>query len=1103
MVAAEHNLSRMPPRISLPPVPPEFAGDSVAAWSEPLTIDTYLPEEPSPYPAFLDSRVYQGSSGRVFPLPFHERISQHPEPHEWQAIHLENEWIRLVVLPEIGGRIYIGYDKVADYDFFYRNNVIKPALVGLAGPWVSGGVEFNWPQHHRPGTFLPTDVEIEREPDGAITVWCSDHDPFTRMKGMQGIRLRPDSAVIEARVRLYNRSDETQTFLWWANVAAAVNDDYQSFFPTDVAYVADHAKRAAATFPRVNGTYYGIDYPARVTAENPDADRLDWYRNIPVPTSYMVTESKFDFFGGYDHGRNAGFVHWADRHVAPGKKQWTWGNSEFGWAWDRNLTDGDGPYIELMAGVFTDNQPDFSFITPGETKTFSQYWYPIQQIGPAQQATLDAALHLEIVPSESGSTLDLGVVATRTLDQSRIEVTTTAGEVLFDGRADLRPGKPFLHTVALSRLVERESVVARVWADDRLILEWAPRQAPTAPPRLATEPEAPAHIGSSDELFFTGQYLEQYRHATRMPEPYWQEILTRDPLDVRANVAMGASHDRAHRYAQAENSFRAALSRELHRVPNPSSGEAHYRLGVNLVRQGRDDEALEYLSKAQWNSAWFVPASYALGKLNARKRRWVESETALRAVVERDPDHLQATCLLAIVLRLRGATEAAHELLASQLARDPLDQWTRDLLSLPLTTDAPTLLDIAVEYASVGLSVDALRLLDVVASASLATPVGQVNVGPLGHYHRAHILASLGESPDAALDAARAVNPRHCLPSRLADIDALQYALEIDPQDSTAASLLGSWHYSEGSYELAITMWTCALVSPMNPETAAIAHRNLGIAMYNVRHDPLGALEHFTTARRFAPDDAKLLYEYDQLCRRCDIPVRDRLSLLESRPDLVGIRDDLTIAFVNLLIGSNDIDRAESILRSRVFQPWEGGEGQVLAAWDAVKIAQFHAALQRGDGHGARRHLSEATDYPGSLGEGRHPLANRAQLQWLVGLSEKALGHDELAEESWEAAASYSGDFVGMSTQRFSDQTYWSIRALTALGRVDDARQLTDQLGEYGAQLATTPASIDFFATSLPSLLLFHDDPGKARRALARTILEQVESLSSAALADK
>src|ERR1044072_8313936 len=103
----------------------------------------------------------------------------------------------------------------------------------------------------------------------------------------------------------------------------------------------------------------------------PRADDLSWYANIPVPTSYMAMGSAEDFFGGYDHRADAGVVHVADHHIAPGKKPWTWGNHEFGYAWDRNLSDDEGPYIELMAGVFTDNQPDFSWLMPGETREWS------------------------------------------------------------------------------------------------------------------------------------------------------------------------------------------------------------------------------------------------------------------------------------------------------------------------------------------------------------------------------------------------------------------------------------------------------------------------------------------------------------------------------------------------------------------------------------------------------------------------------------------------------------------------------------------------------------------------------------------------------------
>ena len=1088
----------MPPRITLPPVPPEFANDRVAGWSEPMVIETYLPEEPSPYPAFLDSRVYQGSSGRVFPLPFHERISQERIPHEWLAVHLENEWVRLVILPELGGRIYIGYDKVAQYDFFYRNNVIKPALVGLAGPWVSGGVEFNWPQHHRPGTFLPTDFEIEREDDGAITVWCSDHDPFTRMKGMHGIRLRPDSAVIEARVRLYNRTEETQTFLWWANVAAAVGDDYQSFFPVDVDYVADHAKRALATFPRVEGSYYGVDYPQRVSTEHPDADRLDWYRNIPVPTSYMVTASNYDFFGGYDHGKQAGFVHWADRAVVPGKKQWTWGNSEFGWAWDRNLTDGDGPYIELMAGAFTDNQPDFSFITPGETKTFSQYWYPIQRIGTVQQATLDAALHLDIVASEAGVVLEMGVAASRRLSRALIEVSTERGDILFREEIDLVPGNPLVRTITLGPAVDTSVLLARVSVGTQTVLDWVRQDSNPGPaPALATEPADPRQIESNDELYYTGQYLQQYRHATRQPQAYWQTILNRDPLDVRANLALGAVRERAHRYTDAEHHFRSALTRLLQRVPNPAEGEAHYRMGINLVHQARDDEAADYLRKASWNSAWLVPASFALGRLHARGQLWPESEKALRTALAHDRSHLQATSLLAVVLRQRGATDEATEVLLDQFARDPLDQWTRELLGLPITIDAPTLLDLAIEYSAAGFYEASLRILGGAVEAARATPVGQVNVGTLALYHRALVNSRMGGDALDALRIARSSNQRHCLPSRLEDIDALQFGLAVDPNDSTAASLLASWHYSQGDFDLAIELWTRALIAPLDSLTAAMAHRNLAIANYNVRQDQEAAIDHFELARGFAPDDSKLLYEYDQLRLRVGVASTDRRRLLEENPALVAEGGDLTVVWVNLLIEAGDSESAESVIRSRTFQPWEGGEGMVLSAWDASKIAQFHAALERGDGQAARRHLGEAIDYPDSLGEGRHPLSNRAQLQWLLGLSEKALGNDDLAASAWEAAARYSGDFIGMSAQRFSDQTYWSVRALLSLGRTEEARDLTDQVERYALELIDTPARIDFFATSLPSLLIFHDDPNRARHTSAQVLLEQVASLRS------
>src|ERR1700749_107358 len=282
----------LPSRLELPPAPAEETG-AVKAWRQPVILRSYMPRPPDRNPMFLETRVYQGSSGRVYPLPFMDRIAETAIEQSWEAVHIENPYLRLMVLPQIGGRIPVGVDQTNRYDFCYRQTAIKPAPVGLAGPWISGGVEFNWPQHHRPATVMPVMFEIERQEDVSRTVWCSDHDPMTRMKGMHGVCLHPDTAYVELKARLYNRTPLVQTFLWWANVAARVHEHYQSFFPPDVRFVADHAKRAFSHFPIAHNYYYGVDYTKGVD--------LTWYKNIPVPTSYMVTKSDYDFFGGYDH----------------------------------------------------------------------------------------------------------------------------------------------------------------------------------------------------------------------------------------------------------------------------------------------------------------------------------------------------------------------------------------------------------------------------------------------------------------------------------------------------------------------------------------------------------------------------------------------------------------------------------------------------------------------------------------------------------------------------------------------------------------------------------------------------------------------------------
>src|SRR5258708_2207426 len=205
---------------------------------------------------------------------------------------------------------------------------------------------------------------------------------------MHGFTLHPGKAYLEIRVRVSNRTPLPETFLWWANPAVHGDENHQSIFPPDVCAVMDHGKRDVSTFPTAVGEYYKVNY-----APGTDISR---YKNIPVPTSYMAYHSDFNFVASYDHGRRAGLLHVANHHISPGKKQWTWGNGDFGRAWDRQLTDSDGPYIELMCGVFTDNQPDFSWLNPYEEKSFTQYFMPYKNVGRIKNASTEGAINLEV-----------------------------------------------------------------------------------------------------------------------------------------------------------------------------------------------------------------------------------------------------------------------------------------------------------------------------------------------------------------------------------------------------------------------------------------------------------------------------------------------------------------------------------------------------------------------------------------------------------------------------------------------------------------------------------------------------------------------------------
>jgi tetratricopeptide (TPR) repeat protein len=1064
--------------------------EEVKAWEEPVEMLTYLPATADLNPMFLEKRVYQGSSGDVYPLPFVDRIATEPLIKAWQAIHLENQFIRLMILPEIGGRIHVGLDKTNGYDFFYRQNVIKPALVGLAGPWISGGVEFNWPQHHRPATFMPVETEIERHQDGSVTVWCSDYDPATGMKGMHGVCLHHDRAIVELKARLYNGTEFVQTFLWWANVAAKVHQDYQSFFPPDVTHVADHAKRAVSSFPLADGIYYGVDYAERAARGVPEDEApasfqcrggqendLSRYSNIPVPTSYMIVDTQGDFFGGYDHAANAGFVHIANHHIAPGKKQWTWGNHEFGYAWDRCLTEEDGPYVELMAGVYTDNQPDFSYLAPGETKTFSQYWYPLRNCGVPNAANLDAAMRLDAADGVA----QISICATRELIDATISLRC-AGTMIAEWERDLSVESGFKVTIPLPVDCDTTQLTLELWtgASHPLTHSLAPQRAKPAP-STAVEPEQPETIASVEELFITGLHIEQYRHATRSPEPYWREAVRRDAGDIRSNHALAKLHLKRGEYAMAERHVRAAVARATKLNGNPYDGEVFYTLGLVLRRLGRFDEAYAAFYKSTWNSAWRAAGYHALGEIDAMRGELEKAIEHLQLSLQTNTDDLNARSLCAMLLRRTGSEDAAIDLLAHNSDLDLLDLWSRYLDGVPLPKLPRQLLLLGLSMERGGQREEAI---DVLTVGTTAPADGYV---PLLHIAIARCNASLGnrQMAERHLTTAANASPDYCFPHNIDHLDLLQYAVTSRPDSSRFHYYLGNLFYHLRRHEDAIRHWERS--ATLNACYAQV-WRNLAIGYFNIRHDAAAAVRAFKSARASSPCDGRLLYESDQLQKRLNFPVDQRLAELLRQRDLVDSRDDLTVELATLFNQLQEPQPALDVLLSRKFQPWEGGEGLVLAQFTTAKIGLGQAALKKGRPEEAINHFRDALNPPHSLGEARHLHANTSNLYYWLGRAYEAIGDEAECTRSYRRSASQRTDFQGMAVRPFSEMTYWSGLSMQRLGHAAEAQELFETMLSYGKKLEQQKARIDYFATSLPSLLIFEDNLDGRHRSQARLL---------------
>ena len=1008
-----------------------------------IKIPTYKIAEPEKSPLFIEKRAYQGSTGKVYPLPVTEKIYDEKELKEYTALILENDYLYVMILPELGGRIQRAYDKTNGYDFVYYNQVIKPALVGLAGPWISGGIEFNWPQHHRPSTFSPVDYSISKNADGSVTAYVGETDIMYGTKGMASITLYPDKAYIEIKGQLYNPTDYPQTFLWWANPAVAVNDDTFSVFPPDVNAVYDHGKRDVSAFPIATGEYYKYDYSAGV-----DISR---YKNIKVPTSYMAAHSDFDFIGNFDEGKDAGLLHIADHHISPGKKQWTWGCGDFGKMWDKNLTDEDGPYIELMTGVFTDNQPDFTWLKPQEEKTFTQYFMPYKTVGRVSNATKDAVIGVD------GNIIK---VYTTAVYNNAVIKAISNGKEIYSKAVNLSPEKCFCETVD-----HLKNYIITVYDENGRVLcsykEYVKTEQPVPEPAKALE--KPENIKSLEELYLAGQHLEQYRHATYSPADYYLEGLKRDKTDIRLNNAYGLLLLRNGQIEESIGYFKQAIEKQIWRNPNPYSGECYYNLGVAYEFSGEYDKAYDAFFKATWSAETQSQGFYHLACLCTRKQEYAKAFEFINHSLIRNYHNMKARVLKAELMQILGMDST--NFLTECYAMDKLSMGILYQLGKPIERTF-NYLKLSIDYMQYGLYEKAVEILS-----------NCKDDNPLVEYYKGYAEYNAGNTDKAkeCYCQAETMPSDYIFPNTVEEMLIFENAVLVLGNAPMASYYLGNLLYDKKQYEKATKCWekTVSLKSDF-----AMPYRNLSIAYYNKQKDSAKALSAIKKACEFEPENSRFLLEPDRLSAKAGVSAVERLRVLEKHKELLDGRDVLYLAYVALLNLNGRYEEALSCLENHTFHPWEGGEGKVSGEYKTALFALAEKETAKGNYETAIELCERTLTYPENLGEGKLENVPDNKAHYLIGKCFKALGRDEKAKEHFILAA--AGSSVPAPVRYYNDQPsdyiYYQGLAFAELGRKADAENAFNQLVDFGNAHIKDKIEYDFFAVSMPELEVYQDD---------------------------
>src|ERR1035437_2724057 len=1018
-------------------------------------IPTYEIESPDANPRFYDGRNTQGAEGKVYPYPMYDRLGNKKIDKTYRLVTLENEYLEITVLPELGGRIYSAVDKVNKYNFFYKQRVIKPALIGTIGAWVSGGVEFNFPQHHKANTMLPANYFLSENADGSATLWINELDRGQRLNLTMSMTLYPGKSYLEVKVNPSNPTSFEQTFLFWANPAVHADSTYQVIFPPNVQYVTYHAKREFTEWP-ISQSPYNNDLDLK-------GSDISWWKNIKSPESFFSWNYEADYFGGYNHGKDAGVAHFTDHRLAPGMKYFTWGNGTEAFAWDKVLTDNDGPYIELMAGVFSDNQPDYSFLKPNESKFATQYWYPIHNLQGMEYANIEGALNI----FTEGNSLSVNMITTSKQTNAKFKIMN-GQQLLSEKVINIAPDSTYSFKTTLSSKIDKTNLTVSLTDKTGLeLLNYKPQNYPKiSMPKSVKPPLKPQDIATVEELYFEGSRLDQFHNSQIDSKIYYEEALKRDSLNSLVNTNVGIQYCKKFMWSKAEESLTKAVARISSSYIHPKNAEAYYYLAFAQEQQNKNKKAYDNYYKAAWDEAMESSAFFQLANMDCKNGNYLIAKDHINRSLDFNRKNLQGIALLAYIENQLKNHQSAILVLEQAVSDNPINQLllnqlvityqltgnqakkeqTLQRLNNIMGNNSESYLEIATFYFNCGAYKD---LIDLLSRIDISiNPKGSTY--PIIYYYLGYCYDQTGQKEMSLkyYSLAGIQSPEFCFPYRLETLTVLKEALTKNPNDGNCAYYLGNLLYDQQPGE-AMKYWNIAESKP-NPTYHVF--RNLAFGYSQMNKDYATAIPLMGKAIDLNNKDARLFYEMDVLYENNKTDLAIRLKKLEGNMTTVKFRTDATTRLVIAYIQSGQYNKATSLLNTYNFSRWEGGE-ELRTYYEDVYLLMGISNYDQKKFSKALEYFKKADEYPENMQVGRPAVSDRfGQIYFYIGLSYEPLNNKAEATKYYKKAVEFEFDNTSY--------LYYQGLAYQKLGEKDKAKEVWEKLQAY----SESNNGVDFFA---------------------------------------